>query len=29
MTINELGELGGHGGEVDRAMCADWQFEIL
>lgn len=29
MTINELGELGGHGGEVERAMCADWRFEIL
>lgn len=29
MTINELGELGGNGGDVERAVCADWRFEIL
>lgn len=29
MTINELGELGGHVGEVERAMCSDWRVELL
>ena len=29
MTVNELGELGGHGCDLERAMCADWRFEML